>query len=527
MNKIAINKWIDAAILAMVILICMLLFQGLHIRPLVSGALYLASGAVVYKIAMEMGMGRKKSELCAFVAVSMPIGLYCQFVLGQSRIILVLLMLVGFFFWLKENTRLFLLFFAAAFCFGMPALPVFVTLLLLKEKRLYKIAGDMVLFLLPSIAKLLWLLRDAEYREGFLAGTSLDIAGAQLQIGAFSVNLMLVLVLAVMMYSYTKEIGERTELAEWAVYLIGLQMFAMFGMGNWKPEWLVCIVPFLALGAFMHRDTKIFMLLDLALMLFFVLYVVNEFAGAADDALLKNGILGGRLTEGIVNRVQIRDVLIMKDTGMVMSFFATLMLVIAVFKHPSYCLADVSTELEKGTVGAIRLRYMGGMAIFLLPALLCFWVALKPPYVTLYTPDRYADISPMVSGRQNSEVFIATKGELESVEFCIGTYARETDVDITVRITDATNEEILLEKIVSAEGYSNYDWVYVDTAGLQLLPGGTYRLDIVCEDADEGNYITLYRTKNLEEQTHGYAFIDGERQDYHLCIRLIEGNLPQ
>lgn len=526
MNKSVTLKKIDYIIFAIVVLGCLLAFQGFHINTVLTGIFYLASGVVIYKIAAEMGMEEQKAKLCAYAAVSMPIGVYCQFVLGQSKIILVFFMLLGFYFWLREDDKLFLLFFAIAFLFGMPALPVFITLLLLKEKRIKDITWNVVLFLVPTVLKTLVLLRDTAYREEFMDFTSVDIAGAKLAVGPLPVNLMLVITLFVALYSYTKEIAERDERVKWALYLISLQMFALFGLGAWEPQWLIVMVPFLTLSAFIHRDTKIFMVLDLALMLFFVLYVVNAFEGIADDALLKNGMFGYKLTEGVVNRIQVKDVLIVQDKGMALSFFAALMIVVSVFKHPKYCLSDIRIDVEKGTLGAMRIRLLGGIAIFLLPALLCFVVALKPPYVTMYTPERYADIGPMVTNRQNSEVFIATKGELESVEFCIGTYDRETDVDITVRIVDATNENILFEHVVSAEGYENYEWIYVDTNELQLEVGGTYRMDVVCYDADEGNYITLYRAKNLNEQMHGYALIDGARQEYHLCVRIIEDELP-
>ncbi|MBR6638534.1 MAG: hypothetical protein IKK96_06710, partial [Lachnospiraceae bacterium] len=330
----------------------------------------------------------------------------------------------------------------------------------------------------------------------------------------------------VIIYAYMKDVEDTDNAARWSLYLIGLLMFALFGLGGFEPGSLAIAVPFFTISAFMHRDTKIFMALDLLLMLFFVLFAVNAFPGVADETLFVSGILGGKLSGGVINKVQIKDLLILKDTALSLSFFTVLMLVIAVFKHPKDSVADRS-EIAKGTMGFVRLRFLGGIAIFLAPAALCLVAATRAPYVTMYTPKAYDNVGYMITDRQQSEVFISTRGELESVEFCIGTYNRDNDVDITVRIADASTGDILFEEVVNVLGYSNYDWVYVDTDELKLTPGGTYRLDIVCFDeaVDATNSITLFRTEDLAGQTHGYAYIDGQRQEYHLCVKIIEDNL--
>jgi len=520
-------KMIDYIGFAVVALICFIVFQGFNAGGLFSVAIYTVCGIVVYKIAMELGMERAKAGLCAFATLTMPIGFYCQFIFGRSMSVLLLLMLIGYYYWLKRNEKLFLLFFAIAFLFGGQAFLVFATLLVLKQKDFGRIIMNVALFLVPGIVKVI--IRaglDVAYRETLLDFTGLEIKGSSIMLGTLSVNLTVIVAVLVIVYAYMKELKDNDENARWSLYLIGLQMFAMIGLGSFEPRTLIIAVPFFTISAFLHRDTKIFMALDILLMLFFVLFAVNAFPGVADETLLVNGILGKKLANGVVNKVQIKDLLILKDTALCLSFFTVLVLIVAVFKHPKDFAADKS-EIKKGTVGFVRVRFICGVAIFLVPALLCLIAATRAPYVTMYTPKAYDNVGYMITDRQQSEVFISTKGELESVEFCIGTYNRDNEVDITVRIADASTGDILFEKVVNALDYDNYDWVYVDTDELRLTPGGTYRLDIVClEDAlDSGNSITLFRTEDLAGQTHGYAFIDGERQEYHLCVKIIEDNL--
>lgn len=520
-------KKIDYIIFAVVAVFCFVLFGSFGIMGFVNGVAYLACGVAVYMIAEELGMGTAKSKLCAYAAVTMPIGVYCQFIFGGSMTVMLLLMLLGFYYWLKDNDKMFLALFAAAFLLGGEAFLVFATLLVLKHKDFGRIAVNVLLFLVPGALQMA--IRagvDATYRETLLDFTALEIKGSSILLGSLSVNLTVIVAVLVIIYAYMKELQDADSAARWSLYLIGLQMFAIFGLGGFEPGSLVIAVPFFTISAFMHRDTKIFMALDLLLMLFFVLFAVNAFPGVADETLFVSGILGGKLAGGVINKVQIKDLLILKDTALSLSFFTVLVLVIAVFKHPKDSAADRS-EIAKGTMGFVRLRFLGGIAIFLAPAALCLVAATRAPYVTMYTPKAYDNVGYMITDRQQSEVFISTRGELESVEFCIGTYNRDNDVDITVRIADASTGDILFEKVVNMLGYGNYDWVYVDTDELKLTPGGTYRLDVVCleDEVDANNSITLFRTEDLAGQTHGYAYIDGQRQEYHLCVKIIEDNL--
>ncbi len=73
-------------------------------------SLYLVSGYLIYKIASVIGMGTKKSKLCAYVFLTTPIGFFSQFMFGQYDIFTVFLILLGIYYYLKDNRRLFVLF---------------------------------------------------------------------------------------------------------------------------------------------------------------------------------------------------------------------------------------------------------------------------------------------------------------------------------------------------------------------------------------------------------------------------------
>lgn len=519
------NGFIDYILLAIVALGCFLLFLGFHVSSIISCAAYFACGIVVYKIAMEMGMETVKSKLCTYAVMTMPVGFYCQFILGQSEVYMLFFTLLGFYFWLKDDDKFFVVSFAIAFMLGARAFPVFITLLLLKHKGFTKIAVNTLIFLIPAVIKKSVFLLDEKYRDNFFKLLKIDVMGSAIPLGGATVNLTVVAVILVMAYAYTKTVESKADSIKWALYLICLQMFAMFGMGSWEPQYLLIMAPFLTISAFIHKDTGIFMALDLMLMLFFVLFSVNVFGGIADETLLVNGVLGSKLNEHIISKIQIKDILVFQDRGMILSIFSVLLLIMAIFKHPKFAVDDFKENVAKGTVGFVRARFIGGLAIFLVPVFVCLIAAVRPPYVTLYTPKIYGNVGQMISNRQQSEVFIASKGKLESISFCIGTYDRNNDVEVTVRVVDATTEEIMFEEVTNVFYYDDCDWIKLDTSGVQLVPGGIYRMDIVCHDADNNNCITVYCTEDLQEQTNGYAFIDGARKEYHLCVKIMEDYL--
>ena len=66
-------------------------------------SLYLISGFLIFKIASVIGMGTKKSKLCAYVFLTTPIGFFSQFMFGQYDIFTVFLILLGIYYYLKRS----------------------------------------------------------------------------------------------------------------------------------------------------------------------------------------------------------------------------------------------------------------------------------------------------------------------------------------------------------------------------------------------------------------------------------------
>lgn len=335
-------KKIDYVIFFIVAVMCFGLFQiegntfvSFMLNQFLPFIIYLFCGWLVYKNADALGMGSGKAKICAYAYLTMPIGFYSQFILWQAAdVFTVAFVLLGFYFWIKDRDILFIAFFGIAVVFNALAMLIFVPLLFLKEKNILRIIVSLFIAAIPGAAMaLIHSVNESSvaYMDGFL-GTGYDTVG--IMTGMTDVSLAVLLCVVVAAYAYFKNITLKEERIKWALYLLGLIMFAVFGLGRWEPEWLLVMAPFMTLGAFVHSDTKVFVALELVLML---------------------------CLDGIF---------VLDDINIVLSVYVVVLLIMAVFKHPMYSPSGFRGDVKKDTVSCIRIRFIGGVSILIVPAVI-------------------------------------------------------------------------------------------------------------------------------------------------------------
>ncbi|MBE5949659.1 MAG: hypothetical protein E7261_11635 [Lachnospiraceae bacterium] len=484
-------------------------------------SLYIASGLIIYKIADAIGMGGKKSKLCAYAFLTAPIGFFSQFMFGQYDIFTIFFMLLGLYYYYKNNNKLFILYFALSIPFKLWSILFFVPLLLLKEKNIWKIIRNILLVAIPYAIEFVVYYGNEVFREcvlGFSATSYVYTAG--LNVGAGTVSYVVLMWGLICAYAYFKTPENETDNVKWSLYLSCLVIVALFGLSQWHPQWLLLAMPFFVLSAFINKDTKIFMVLDIPMMLFFSIFTVNVWPNHVDQELFTWGIFGDYIYKYIGTKLMMRDLYIISDIGIVFTLFTALLVVSALFKHPKYCVDNFKSDVDN-CIGWIRTRFLVGVGIFVIPAVICFVVAALPPYVTYNTGLSHAVTAPLINS-QVSEVFIPQSEALDKLEFKVATYQRQNDVEIEVNIVNTSQNALIYTTKLDAKLFKDNSWVEVDLAKLPVVPGDKYRIDISCYEGDGGNCISLYRTEDLGKEKNGYAFIKGEAKDYHLCIRIYE-----
>lgn len=338
--------------------------------------LYLISGFIMYKICGEIGFSEKKSKLCSFVYLTTPIAIYSQFIFGQYDIFMVFLVLLGLYYYYKQDMLKFTIFFGIASTFKYFPLLIFIPLLLLREKQIWKIIKSALLCLAPIAIEILMYIWSSDFREGvFGFGVTSYIFKAQIDTGFSGISIILVSWMAVCGWAYFKELVEEFDFVKWSLYFSCIVVFLIFGLSMWHPQWLLFAVPFLVLSMFISKRFEFFALLDIVMMLFYVMYIVNFWTNYLDQNLFLGGIFGNLVKDRIGINIMMNQIFIIKNKDLLFSFFTGTLLISTLFKYPKYCANDVNESIDSHW-GLVRIRYILGISIFIVPAFICLFVTL-------------------------------------------------------------------------------------------------------------------------------------------------------
>lgn len=480
---------------------------------------YLASGILMYKTAMQLGMGFAKSKLCAYAFITAPIGFFSQFMFGQYDSFTVFFILLGLLYYYKKNRSRFILFFAIAIPFKLWPLLFFVPLLLLREKNIWKIIRDIFLVIIPYAVEFVLFYGNDVFKECVLGFSPTSyVSAAGINISGVMVSYVILLWGFICAYAYFKNPEDDINEVQWSLFLCCLVLVALFGLSKWHPQWLLLAMPFFVLTAFINKNTKKFLIIDIFMMLFYSVYVVNTWPNHVDQELFAWGIFGGYIYKEIGNGLMMRDLYLIKDKDFLLTIFTALLTASAIFKHPALCERNFNADVSK-CIGVIRTRFLAGVGIFVIPAIICFIYALFPPYMAYETGDYYGVTVPLIENKI-SQVFTVSADELDSMEFMVATYARSNDVDINISIIENDTDKLIYTTTVNAKNFKDNDWVNVDLEKTEVEPGKVYRAEFTCEGASADNCITIYRTEECDDEVPGYAMLNDEMQAYNLCFKL-------
>lgn len=299
--------------------------------------LYLACAYLVYKIALEIGMGLKKSKLCAAAAFTMPVGFFLQFAYGQLMVMPLFFVLLGILFYLKDKRWGFVGCFAAAIAYQQYILVLFLPLLLLKEKRLRYLLENLVVAVLPYALEYLLYSKSAMFQQNVTKYSMGRNFAAGLDNGIFVIQYVVLLWILILGAVYFTNPKSKKDLISYALFYVGLTGAVTLCLTDWQAEYFMLLVPISVLSAFLHKDMKIFLILDMGWAVVLAAYVVIQ-------KLMPDSL------------------------DMVASLYTVLLIAIAAFKHPAF-LAEKPDELPNVYAGWLRTRFIAGAALCLVPAL--------------------------------------------------------------------------------------------------------------------------------------------------------------
>lgn len=265
-------------------------------REYIKGIIWIFAGIsayMIYKIALLCDMDKEEAKWCPFLFMSSAIFFYTEVIMSGYDILSVAFTLLGIYFYMKRNNKGFVLSFAVAIAMKMFAVWIFIPLVLLKEKRIWRIivygiesvsviAIPKIYFALASHQYMIKRAVDEAFRAGgqeqaeIVAATVSETTGyatneiiAQAQIiindalfpeGRFveytylsmdAIPLVFVGMFALWLfcYLYKKEVSNRN-----IVYMCAVAMSIFILTVKIHPQWAIILMPYVALIIMFHPD---------------------------------------------------------------------------------------------------------------------------------------------------------------------------------------------------------------------------------------------------------------------------------
>lgn len=323
---------------------------------------------------------------------------------GQYDIISMTFVMLGILHYIKEDkvkkgyNILFILYFAIALPLKMFALLVFIPLLLLKEKRVYRIIVNGILVYLPTflLNKVFPVkyVNNPKVAEGLTLSTAntYDMSLLPLYVDLYDFinigfGLLFLYVFAeaiLFIFCYMFDLGKSDSKIKWIIYVCFLTYFNQFVLAYSHPYWLLMIVPFGILLILLNReqmyinvlvDTMMSLGMLLAQMFFFTWAYTGEIVMRTFWKYItgpKNKFMS--LTDYAAQYVT-DDRLQTYATGIGLTIFTAGMLVFSVINCPLiYKRLKIVNYEEKATTWLFPARLLGSLAFGIIPLALYFLV---------------------------------------------------------------------------------------------------------------------------------------------------------
>ena len=485
---------------------------------------YAMSALLLEKICMLVGFSKNKSRIAAYAFAASPIAFFSQFIFGQYDSLTVFFILLGTYFYLKDQDLGFVASFAVAMTCKYFALLIFVPMLLLKEKNVWKILLKGAGFFVPFLLETLFYLQDRRMLSdvtrfnatGYIFNVSFDTGFRQ------TISLVMLGFVAVCAWAFFTDPRNRTELFQWMVYFLSLVMFLTFGLSMWHPQWLILAVPYLVLGTMMHRRSDVFWLLDLVMMLCFVWFTVRFWQYEIDQNLMRAGILSGMIGERYNAALSMQDIYRINDVSLPFSVISAIFLVNGLFKHPKYLVEPA--EKEKAEIGVLRLRFIAGVCLFIVPALLCLGSMLKQPFAFSSWIQKAHDAQWVLELKDASspieQHFDARKPSVERLDIKFETHDIARKGQICVELWDGTTDTKQGSFTAPMQDIRNAVRTTLTFDAVPLEEGHDYYWRLWLEPEEDGFTGIYYMPEDwLEEIVVGWdAYYEGTEQPYYFAM---------
>lgn len=489
---------------------------------------YAATAVVVFKIGLNLRLNKKMAVTLAIFWATTPIAFFSQFIFGQYDIFTLFFTLLGVLFFLKKNRKLFLLFFGIAMTFKYFPLFVFIPLLLLIEKKVTKLVIQGLIFLSPLVLEILLYFHSSEFHRGvfgFSANQRMFTAGLHIEFG-ITISVFIIVWGLLCVFAYLKDITNDDEFMQWGMYIPLVASCLIFSLVLSHPQWLIFATPFIAITSFMHKRFNFFAFVDLIAMFIFVGFVVNAFQNNVDQTLWEYGIFNEEYNP--MSTISMNSFFPPHDLSIYFSFLTTYFLANIIFKFPKLDIHRNVSGMTKESWNLIRLRFLGGVLIFIIPAVISLMapnygdelINIEKKYGVEQSP-----VGEIVKGTKVGEVFKVDSKNIKRIDIRFATYARKNKVSLKFELKEyiqGHEGKLLYSKEINASDIVDNDYLsfrFVENP-ISIQKDHQYVLLISSKDASPGHAVTVYRTKSSSLDSYMFMLNNGEMQPFNLAYKV-------
>lgn len=461
--------------------------------------LYYATGHFLYKIGIEVGFGEKKSRLCKFAFLVFPVAVFSQFIFSQYDIFTVFFMVLGLYFYLKDDMWKFAFLFGFATTFKYQAVLYYLVLVVLKEKKIRSWIKYTVVMALPVLVEVLPNIGSVYFRRNVLGFGALKFVQKAFSIGFFDgINLVAAAAAFILLWAYQRRTRDGEDLFSWAMFFSVSMSFAIFGMASWNPQWLLIMVPFLVLNIMMNENGNMMVMITNIFVLALYIFSSQTMVG---ENVLNCGIFKYFLPSQEF-AVRMWDVYTFHDEKLLCTAMWVVLLAYVVFGHPRYHNRK-GTIISSGLIWQIRSAFLFGVLAYVVPLGICAAAMFQGQIVFSDTSLRNLEQNNIIEIDENSTVsqeIIADGKELSKIKIRVWNGEQSISDQIFVRIKEKDTGKVVYEGTKETEEFKNNSALYSFVNGsVEVQEGKTYELEFTSE-AKDGEGIGLYCVSTDSDQ---------------------------
>jgi hypothetical protein len=484
---------------------------------LLTSLVYIATGFIFYKITQFYLADKVWGKYATCLWLTTPLALFSQFIFSQYDIFYVFFTLWGFLCFLNRKLLLASFLFGIAITFKYFPFFVFMPLLVFFEKKLLRLLVYGLVFLSPMCFIQLIYGHSPAYIEGVLGFSAVGrVFSAYLSIGKPKLYYIFIIFTLLVGICYTLDATKKNS-DRIAAYIYLFSATFPFLFIIWHPQWLIFFTPAMVLTALLIQEkTKIAQLLlfDLIGMFFFVAYISLAFQSNVDLAMFQYKLFHSPVVN-VVNMAVLYKLFKGFSANVYLSVFWGYLVLQFIVKYSLLWSDSINSHYS---YKAVRLRYVVGLLIFLIPAVFTLYLNYKNSdrYVVNLVRDK--NFGELTSGRVFEQTFIAKNSILNQVDLFLASFARVNFQPFKLAILNKDYKP-LAEINRSAFEVLDNGWESFKLGDLKLKKGHVYLLRLSSAESKPGDAITWWAS-NKPSYKGGFAKVDGIAQDADFAFRL-------